>query len=393
MVPELLGFLLGVIAGLVPGVHPNTFASLLLTLSPLLLQQFDSYEVALAIFISSTVYSVVNIIPAVFIGVPDEDTAVAVFPAHRMVMDGDGFRAVSISAFSSFASSALSVPVFYVMLAAGNTLEPLMDLTPAVLISVLVYLVMLERDDFGGSLANWRKRFHAIAILSLSGALGYFTLRRFEFGDISALFPLLSGLFAFPTLVAGMTSSKIPEQRIEIEYPDFGSVFRGVLSGFFVSLFPGISSGVATAISVGRGDDEKRYVSAISSANTSNSILNFSMLLSLGMVRSGTAQAFSELADGRSFTLLPIVALAASFAGLAATLLLSLPAAKVLPKVNPARLSQAVLAFLIVAIYFSCGFDGIAVFSLASMIGVSTLVLGVRRIHCMGAVIVPALLY
>lgn len=393
MVPELLGFLLGVIAGLVPGVHPNTFASLLLVLSPVLLRHFASHEVALAIFISSTVYSVVNIIPAVFIGVPDEDTAVAVFPAHRMVMDGNGFRAVSISAFSSFVSSALSVPVFYVMLVVGNGLEPLMGLTPVVLVSVLVYLIMMERDDFGGSMASWRKRFYAFIVLSLSGALGYFTLRRFEFGTVSALFPLLSGLFAFPTLVAGMTSGKIPEQKIELEYPEFMSVFRGVLSGVLVSLFPGISSGVATAISVGRGDDERKYVSAISSANTSNSILNFSMLLSMGVVRSGTAQAFSELADVRSFSLLPIIALTASFVGLAVTLLLSVPAAKVLPKVNPARLSQVVLALLIVAIYISCGFGGIAVFSLASMVGLSTLVLRVRRIHCMGAVIVPALLY
>lgn len=393
MVPELYGFLLGVIAGLVPGIHPNTFASLMLASSPILLRYFDSHEVALVIFISSTVYSVVNIIPAVFVGVPDEDTAIAVFPAHRMVIEGDGFKAVTISSISSFLSSLLSIPFFYALIFLGESVKAVMKITPAVLVFVLIYLVMMEGDKFGGSLASWRKRSHAASILAASGILGYFSMNTFDCEASSILFPLLSGLFAFPTLIAGMTSSKIPEQKIAVEFPGIKSTLRGVLSGFFVSIFPGISSGVATAISVGRRDDERSYISAVSSANTANAILNFAILLSTGMVRSGTAQAFSELTRPNSFSLLPVIALASSFAGLSATLLLSVPAARVFSRVNPSKLSRAVLVFLILAIYLSCGFNGIAVFSLASLIGLGTLVLKVRRIHCMGAVIIPALLY
>ncbi|WP_456478812.1 tripartite tricarboxylate transporter permease [Geoglobus ahangari] len=392
MVPELFGFAIGVIAGLIPGIHPNTFASLMLTTSPILLQHFESHEVALIIFISSTVYTVVNIIPAAFIGVPDEDTAIAAFPAHRMVMEGDGFKAASISAISSFLASLISVPAFYLLIMAGESVRELMILTPLVLTLVLIHLVMLERDEFGGSLASWRKRGYAIAVMLSSGALGYYSTS-VSCGSASVLFPLLSGLFAFPTLIAGMTSTKIPEQRIEVEFPGVRAVLRGAVSGLFVSLFPGISSGVATAISVGREDGEKEYISAVSAANTANAILNFAVLISAGMVRSGTAHAFSEISRAEDFSYLPLIALASAFAGLSATLLLSVPAARAFSKINPSRISKLVLAFLILAVFISCGFAGLAVFAVASLIGLSTLALRVRRIHCMGAVIIPALLH
>ncbi len=393
MVPELYGFTLGVIAGLVPGIHPNTFASLMIASSPLLLRHFESHEVALMIFVSTTVYSVVNIIPAVFIGVPDEDTAIATFPAHRMVMEGDGFRAVALSSVSSFLASLLSVPLFYALVFLGWAVRAAIIAAPVVLAAVLVHLVMLERDELGGSLASWRKRASAILIIALSGTLGYFSLKMFGGGEISILFPLLSGLFAFPTLIAGMTSQSVPEQDISLEFPRMRAVVRGTLSGLFVSIFPGISSGVATALSVGRDSDEREYVSAVSSANTANAILNFAVLLSTGMVRSGTAQAFSELTRPEAFNLLPLIALAASLAGLSATLLLSIPAVKAFSKIRPSRLSQSVMVFLILAVYLSSGFGGLTVFSLASIVGMTAVVLGVRRIHCMGAVIVPALLY
>ncbi len=393
MVPELYGFLIGIIAGLIPGVHPNTFASLMLSASVIFLPYFESHEIALIIFISSVVYSVVNIIPAVFIGVPDEDTAIAVFPAHRLVLDGQGMKAISVSAVSSFLSAIFSLPVFYIILLSGSIIKELDPLVPLVLSGVAIYLILLEDDPIGGSMSKWRKRGYGATVFILSGVLGLISMRWFSGSEVSILFPLLSGLFGFPTLIAGMTSERIPDQSKEMDVPEINSVLKGVGSGLFVSLFPGISSGVATALSVGKGDDEKRYISSVSSANTANTMLNFAILISAGKIRSGVAQAFSVFASPERFLYLPITGVASAFAALAFTLLFSFPVSRIFQRLNPASISKAVLVFLIASILITGGFDGIGVFGVAGIIGMMTLYLRVRRIHCMGSIILPAILY
>ncbi len=168
---------------------------------------------------------------------------------------------------------------------------------------------------------------------------------------------------------------------------------RGVGSGLFVSLFPGISSGVATALSVGKGDDEKRYISSVSSANTANTIMNFAILISAGKIRSGVAQAFSFFASPEKFLYLPFIGAASAFAALAFTLLFSFPVSRIFQSLNPAVISKAVLILLIVSIFITNGFEGIGVFGVAGMIGMMTLYFRVRRIHCMGSIMLPAILY
>ncbi len=393
MVPELYGFLIGIVAGLIPGVHPNTFASLMLGASAVFIPYFESHEIALIIFISSVVYSVVNIIPAVFIGVPDEDTAIAVFPAHRLVLSGEGMKAISISAVSSFLSAVLSLPVFYAILLSGDVIKELDPFVPLVLVGVAIYLILLEDDPFGGSMAAWRKRGYGAMVFILSGVLGLISMKWLSDSDVSILFPLLSGLFGFPTLIAGMTSERIPDQSEEMDVPDVRSVLRGVGSGLFVSLFPGISSGVATALSVGKGDDEKRYISSVSSANTANTIMNFAILISAGKIRSGVAQAFSFFASPEKFLYLPFIGAASAFAALAFTLLFSFPVSRIFQSLNPAVISKSVLILLIASIFITNGFEGIGVFGVAGMIGMMTLYFRVRRIHCMGSIMLPAILY
>ncbi len=391
MVPELLGIVIGVIAGIVPGIHPNTFASLMLGFSFIFSQYFSNYEIAILLFVASIVYSVVNIIPAVFVGIPDEDTSLAVFPGHRLVLDGQGFNAISLSVISSFISSAISIPLYYLLLMFPTYIESVGDLTKIVLILVIAYLIYLEREPFGGSLASWKKRFYSLLIIISSGFLGYISLQYYDSSEISVLFPLLSGLFAFPTLIASVESEKIPEQKFIIEFPRIGNILRGVLAGLFVSLFPGISSGVATALSVRRNDSERDYISSISSANTANTLLNFAVLVSTGRVRSGIAEAFSRLTDPTGFALLPFIGISAAFVALGLTFLISLPITRLFNYISPSKISKAILIFLVASVYFTNGFSGLAIFAAASSIGTATLFLRVRRISCMGVIILPTL--
>ncbi len=348
MVPELFGLVIGILAGLIPGIHPNTFASLMLSFSPTLSGYFASYEIALILFIASIVYAFVNIIPAVLIGVPDEDTSLAVFPAHRLVLDGKGFDALTISAISSFLAIAISIPIYYLFLQFSGIFGSLIRFTKIVLILISIYIILLEKDYFGGSLSSWKKRAVSALIFLASGFLGYVSLKYYDTHEISVLFPLLSGLFAFPTLIAGMTSEDIPEQDFSLKLPKFSGVMRGVISGLFVSIFPGISSGVATALSIKKEGDEEDYIASISSANSSNTLLNFAMLISLGKVRSGIAEAFVSLTNPSAFHFLHFLALSSAFAAMGITLLISIPIVRIFKFLKPSYISKAILAFLII---------------------------------------------
>ncbi len=82
-----IGFLLGAISGLTPGLHVNNFASMLLALSPMLLDKgLLPYHMASMILAASISQTFFDTIPAIFVGAPDADTALAVLPGHSLVL-------------------------------------------------------------------------------------------------------------------------------------------------------------------------------------------------------------------------------------------------------------------------------------------------------------------
>jgi len=98
--------------------------------------------------------------------------------------------------------------------------------------------------------------------------------------DFNGLIPLFSGLFAFPVLYQGLRSGMSLPRSERKACLKFKSALTGTLSGALVSLFPGISAGVASAIAVSpfRESDSESYVSATGAANTANAILYVAVL-------------------------------------------------------------------------------------------------------------------
>src|SRR3972149_8723234 len=98
----LLGFLLGIISGLTTGIHVNNFALILLALSPLFMEiGFAPFYIAVIILSNSVTQTFLDIIPSIFLGAPEADTALAVLPGHQLLMDGRGAEAVRLSAIGS----------------------------------------------------------------------------------------------------------------------------------------------------------------------------------------------------------------------------------------------------------------------------------------------------
>ncbi len=148
----LIGTFLGILAGFTPGLHSNTFAVLLVS-SDVLFDYFEPRELVLMIIASAVAYTVADILPTTFLGVPDEETAIGLLPAHSMVLEGRGIEAVSISTVSSLVSAIISLPLLVTVLAMSNHYLTLKMLTPAVLVMVAAFLIMSERaDEFEGKL-------------------------------------------------------------------------------------------------------------------------------------------------------------------------------------------------------------------------------------------------
>lgn len=307
---SLIGIFLGCLTGLIPGIHPNTIASLY--------SSANSEEAVILVSMLVT-HTFLNIIPATFVGVPEEDTALTIFPAHELVNRGEGGKAISISAFSSLFSAILSLPLFYVVAAISS-----FDLSffyKFAIIFALIFFLRYEKDTFGGSLSTLKRRLYFLAVFFVSGILGFKAL---EAGDF--YFPLLTGLFATPMLLQSLGSEKIVEQKVMFCLPNPVDVVKGVFAGFIVSLFPGISSGVATGIASANSKSSESYVSSISSANTSAAILSLAMLHS-EKVRSGIAEALKGARE--ALFLLPLFVLVAAIIATAITLLLIYPSSKV----------------------------------------------------------------
>ena len=75
----LLGVTSGIITGLTPGIHINLVSLLVLQFTPLLLPYFSLLSLATFIMSMSIAHTFLDVIPSVFLGAPESDTALGVW--------------------------------------------------------------------------------------------------------------------------------------------------------------------------------------------------------------------------------------------------------------------------------------------------------------------------
>jgi putative membrane protein len=108
------GYLLGIISGLLPGIHNNNFALALVAFAPFLAEKgLAPFYIAVIILSNAISQTFHDIIPSIFLGAPDGDTALTVLPGHRLLLDGAGAEAVRLSALGS-AGSVVAAMIFVV---------------------------------------------------------------------------------------------------------------------------------------------------------------------------------------------------------------------------------------------------------------------------------------
>jgi putative membrane protein len=262
-----------------------------------------------------------------------------------------------------------------------------------------------------------RERSLAVVLLALSGLLGLTCMEArlptsgtWEGMGQSVLFPLLTGLFGVPSLVASLRRSSVPEQEPgERTGGDLVPGLRGALSGALVGWFPGISSTTGVIIASGLSPSEegpngsRRYLTMVSAVGTSSTVLGLLALAIAFKGRSGAMLAAKTALGPNGASLmsppspwLPLLLLAVllsaavsyrlatflgtRFAGLAA-------GADLRP------LNKAVLVLLIALIALFCGAPGLVVLGAATLLGLLPPRLGVSRVHLTGCLLVPLALY
>lgn len=417
----LIGYVLGIISGLTPGVHTNNFALLLVALSPFFASfGFTPFCIAIIILSNSIAHTFLDIIPSIFLGAPEADTALAVLPGHQLLLEGRGIEAIRLSAFGSAAavlcSLVLLLPLklFFELVYGG--IQAHIGWILLLIVLILILSEQGEKIPGMGRMAAWRYKGMAAIVFLLAGSLGVIALERqhllsplIELGEPSILFPLFTGLFgASQLLISLMSETSIPEQqRTRFSLPS-RNIFRGVLTGSVagsvVAFLPGVSSAVATVLArlaVKEDDPEisnNEFIVSISGVNTSNAIFALIALFTIHRGRSGAMVAVSNVLDSivwddRVVVLMLLVIMAVSLLAYFTTILIGDRAADVLVKLNYARLCKTILVGLTVMVLLLTGWFGIIIFITSTIIGMIPPYAKVRRSHNMGVLLLPLLLH
>jgi len=383
----------GAVSGLVPGIHANTVAGVLLSLQALLLAWFDPVFIASAMFSTLVTHTFLDNVPGTFLGIPDADTSLAVLPAHALCLEGRGEEAVRISALGSAAGVAFSLPLAVGFVLFLPALQPAIDWgIGLVILAVAGYLIVVSESP------GW-----ALAVFSVSGLLGLFSLG-YSFlawptgGESGVLMPLLSGLFGIAVLLQA-SHGVMPEQHFSgIDLPA-GALSRGSLlgsaAGALVGWLPGLSSATANALLtsvVGYDSNPREYILATSAANTVNAFLGLAAFYAIARTRSGVMAAIGALEEIPPATAILLAGAIAAVGAYLLTVRLSSMAAW-FSGVNITRLNHAVIVFVAVLSLFLCGPFGVLVLLLATAVGYVPSLVNIRRVYCMGAIMVPVMVY
>ncbi|MEF8878470.1 MAG: tripartite tricarboxylate transporter permease [Haloarculaceae archaeon] len=385
-----VGVALGTCSGLVPGLHANNVALLLAAVAADV--PGPPRLVGAALLAAGVVHTFLDVVPALALGVPDPSMAATALPGHRLVLEGRGREAVRLSAFGSGLAVLLAVPLAVPVTRGMVAVYPLLRAhLPLALGAVTLLLVLTERGVLamaGGAVA-----------FALAALLGWATLDLDPAAPLSVggtLAPLFAGLFGAPVLVESMGGGGVPEQddaRVTLSGRSVAGLgLVGTTSGAVVGYVPGVSSAVAATVSLlavpGR-HGARGFLVTTSGVNTANTVFALFALVALGAPRTGVLVAFERSGAPTDLALLlPAVALAA-VAGFCLVVLVGDRYLDVVGRLDNTRLAVGVLCLLAAVSLLFAGAVGVAVFGVASLVGLVPARFGARRVHLMGVLIGP----
>lgn len=392
LIAIFFGLIAGTITGLIPGIHINLIALMLFASSAFFLQFIDSFVLAIFIVSMAITHTFLDFIPSIFLGAPDEDTALSVLPGHKFLLKGKGFGAVRLTVIGSFFGLLIAIalapffiiilPFIYLFLKKGIAF---------ILIIIVIFLILKEEKQ---------KRFLALFIFLLTGILGYSCL---NFPLIKQpLFPLFTGLFGASLLTISIIKNvKLPKQKIKTIKIKKKNILEAlglsVISSSIVSFLPGIGSSQAAVISSGfKKINEKTFLILLGAINTMVMLLSFIALYSIEKPRTGIAVflgRFLGIFSEQQLWFFIFVSLIVGSISVFITLALAKVFAREITKINYKKFCMIILIFLIILTPILSGWFSLIIFITAGSIGVVTSIIGIKKIHMMGCLILPVIIW
>lgn len=388
---SIAGILVGFFAGILPGIHPNQIYVLLLALLPLIPL---SQQSLIAFIISTAISNVIfNYIPSLFFSIPDSSTVLNVLPGHRMVLEGQGLKALFISissALLTFICITILVPAALIILPIiSGTLSPIIHI---LLIVLALWMVWLEKDG--------KKRLLSLLLFFMSGIWGIVTLNS-PFVDSSlVLFPVLTGMFGVAGLIMSVKSiDKLPSQdKSEVNVKGYVKVLiSGVGAGFLTGILPGAGESQAgVAVSQISGVSQEQFLGSLASINASNLVFALLALFSFGKIRSGLTAGINGIVDSFNYSWLLLslgVILFSAGVSVIACWVFGKRMLSIIEGINYNLLSKLILLFTIVMVIWLTGIAGFFILIVSTCLGLLSLFWNVKRTSNMGYLMLPLILY
>jgi len=399
----LIGLIAGTFTGLIPGIHINLIAVFLLSLSTALLKITE--PITLVIFITSMTitHTFIDYIPSIFLGAPDEDSILSVLPGHRFLLKGRAYHAVILTLYGSLTALLIIlifIPIFlYLLPIIYPYIKKIMWI---ILILVSMFLITSEKD----------KKIWALIIFLIAGFLGIATL---NFPIQQPLLPLLTGLFGASNLFISINqNTKIPFQKItkltniRLSKSSLAkSSFASIIAAPFTAFLPGLGASQAALISkqvFGKNQiDSKEFLFILGAINTIVAALAIIAYYSLNITRTGAVITISQILPTLTKTHLFLIISTIIISGILSFVLavnLSKLTATYITKIPYKTLSAIILTLLILVTFIlsdmfnlTGGLFGLLILLISTCLGIFTILLGIKRMHLMGCLLIPTILF
>ncbi|MCE5213681.1 MAG: tripartite tricarboxylate transporter permease [Methanobacterium sp.] len=400
----IIGVLCGVVTGLIPGIHVNTVGAFVFASSTTILAFLSPEFLAVFLMSMSISHALLEFIPSMFLGVPEEGTVMSVLPGHHLLLQGRGKEAIRLVALGGFGAILVTIiffPLFALILPAlYGFLKPFIWI---LLILVVIYMfIRLNRDL--QSIA-W-----SVVIFLFSGIMGWVMLNSPVSSGVSLLC-MFTGLFGVSTLIFSLSqSSLIPAQNqdhsLHINSNILRGIFAGGIAGSILGFLPGMGpaqgSLLAQEISGGgdKGDNKDGFLVAMSGVNVSDALFSLIAIFLIGNPRSGIAvyiDKIVELFDFEHLILYIFVSITAISLSLILCLKLGDLMSEYIQKLNYNRLSWLVIGFMsfLVLLFTLMEHANILfiliVYVTSIALGLLPHYLGLNKSNLMGVLIVPAI--
>ena len=400
-----IGILIGTITGMIPGIHVNTAGAILFASSTFLLT-FLSAEFLCVLMVSMSIaHALIEFVPSMLLGVPQEGTATSILPGHRMVLQGrskEVIRIVSIGGFGAIIVTILILPIFAVVLPMLHDITK--PFTWAILLVASIYLTYSLTRSFRDFL--W-----SLLLFVLSGILGWIIFQTPIPSGVT-LMCAFSGLFGISTILFSLNdSSTIPHQNpfyeLDLDFSKFKSIFAGGITGAILGFLPGFGPAQGTVIAQAASgtndnddDDTVNFLLATSGLNVSDCLFSLIAIYIIGNPRCGIAVYMSYLVSKMTLNHLAIF-IFASLIAVSVSLVLSLKLgdsfSRIMGGVDYKKLSIGVILLQILILYIfifyykaPLGYMTLALITSTAM-GMLPHYIGVGKSHLMGILIIPAI--